>query len=173
MDGKLSFWLGLVLAIPLSIAANLVTPPVSRLVARYNARWDRRLILKSARLEAVSSWMGENPDKFSHYAAMAIPRVLRSLVIQFLTAAIIALGIVLIYLADVSDPIVQLLIVLPVAYLLYENLALLDYVRRLNVVWAVMRARNGWPVYSDLSPVKEEPVTALREPVRPRREPSR
>jgi hypothetical protein len=61
----LTFWFGLLLAIPLSLIANLLTPNVRRLLVRWSEK--RRLLLEKKLTEEDEKIQGILSDRFQFY----------------------------------------------------------------------------------------------------------
>jgi ribosomal protein S19 len=72
MSPNLQFWIGLALAIPLSIAANLATPIFQRwLATKFSAYAEKRRIAQTKEVERVVEFLN-NPQKLNTHLLLTL-----------------------------------------------------------------------------------------------------
>ncbi len=72
MSSNLQFWIGLAFAIPLSIAANLFTPHIQKIIAsRFSAYAARRKAIQAKENNRVAKFIN-NPLKFNTYLLVTL-----------------------------------------------------------------------------------------------------
>lgn len=87
MSGSLTFWLGLMLSIPIAILVNLITPTIQRILERRSATARKKSEDAALRRFAVAGWYNDNPTAL---LAALLDRQLRVL---FSTAQFISLQV--------------------------------------------------------------------------------
>ena len=72
MSSNLQFWIGLAFAIPLSIAANIFTPYIQKLIAsRFSVYAEKRKKIQAKENDRVIEFIN-NPQKFNTYLLVTL-----------------------------------------------------------------------------------------------------
>ncbi|MBF5032422.1 hypothetical protein IRY44_21950 [Micromonospora sp. ANENR4] len=69
-----AWWLALLLAVPIGIATNLLTPQIAKVGARYNSRLRRRLDERTQRQRQRAEEYVDDPSSYESYLMLAILR---------------------------------------------------------------------------------------------------
>ncbi|MEV1287782.1 hypothetical protein [Micromonospora sp. NPDC049679] len=87
----MAFWLGLFLAIPLSILANALTGPTQRLISRYNKRYRDKIAAKRAKEKRFASLIADKTDVVTWRLIFHFFQALRGVVV--LISGIVLAGV--------------------------------------------------------------------------------
>jgi hypothetical protein len=136
-----SFWLGLLAAVPLSVLANIVTPPIARKLEKRSRPVKRRFEKRARQEAAFADWLIANPTVFLiHFTASRI---------RVVTDLCLALVLLFLYLYLGLYPLpsngfsVGLNIAI-LAYLLYLVSRLYFRDRRNSRIVGAVFKRSGW-----------------------------
>ncbi|MFI6131019.1 hypothetical protein [Micromonospora sp. NPDC051141] len=88
----MAFWLGLFLAIPLSILANALTGPTQRLISRYNKRYRDRIAAKRTKEKELASSIAGQPDVVTWRLIFYLFQALRSVFIFISGVALVGVA---------------------------------------------------------------------------------
>lgn len=83
MEGKIGFWLGIFLSVPLSILCNLITPHLSAVFRRRSGRLQQKARVREANIRKYVVWAAANPEDF----AVSNNRELALIIIQNINIA--------------------------------------------------------------------------------------
>jgi hypothetical protein len=139
VDSTTTFWLGILIAIPVSLGVNLVTPFFSKVISRYSGSVRAKLQQKKDLEMLLVNFLAENP----HVAAL---HFIRQYARMFL--AVIAVGVSMAMYAwmPTEDAAIAnifratFFIAMVIGMVLFERLQ-----NKLTRIWVGILKANGWP----------------------------
>ncbi|MFG1746997.1 hypothetical protein ACGFJ4_22750 [Micromonospora chalcea] len=140
MSNEMTFWLGLLLAVPLSIAVNLISPAIATRVARYNGSFRVRLELRKRREELMSEWLAANPNALVMHL---INQRYRQISLTFGTFVSLALYVLATFLKSEDDA-QPILVTCGLLGMLVFGTALVRQLTSTQRRWEYVLRRNGW-----------------------------